>query len=186
MRVDTCKNLKVYIRYEMCKLILYMENRIWIKHIKDRKLIAIDPGKNGGIAVYSVDKDKLLEVVKMPDTPQDLLSFLSKYQVNSKCYLEKVGGLPGMGGSSMFNFGKGFGHLEMALLCRRIPTMEVTPQKWQKALQLGTKGNKSNTEWKNKLKARAQQLFPNVPMTLAVADALLILEYSKITERVAK
>lgn len=64
--------------------------------------------------------------------------------------------------------------------------MEVTPQKWQKALQLGTKGNKSNTEWKNKLKARAQQLFPNVPMTLAVADALLILEYSKITERVAK
>lgn len=81
-----------------------MENRIWIKHIKDRKLIAIDPGKNGGIAVYSVDKDKLLEVVKMPDTPQDLLSFLSKYQVNSKCYLEKVGGLPGMGGSSMFNF----------------------------------------------------------------------------------
>ena len=86
----------------------------------------------------------------------------------------------------MFNFGKGFGHLEMALLCRRIPTMEVTPQKWQKALQLGTKGNKSNTEWKNKLKARAQQLFPNVPMTLAVADALLLLEYSKITERVAK
>ena len=182
-----CKILKVYIRYEMCKLILYMENRIWLKHIKDRKLIAIDPGKNGGIAVYSVDKDKLLDVVKMPDTPQDLLSFLSKYQVNSKCYLEKVGGIPGQGGaSSMFNFGKGFGHLEMALLCRRIPTMEVTPQKWQKALQLGTKGNKSNTEWKNKLKARAQQLFPNVPMTLAVADALLILEYSKITERVAK
>ena len=164
-----------------------MENRIWIKHIKDKKLIAIDPGKNGGIAVYSVDKDKLLEVVKMPDTPQDLLLFLSKYQVNSKCYLEKVGGIPGQGGaSSMFNFGKGFGHLEMALLCRRIPTMEVTPQKWQKALQLGTKGNKSNTEWKNKLKARAQQLFPNVPMTLSVADALLILEYSKITERVAK
>lgn len=172
-----------------------MENRIWIKHIKDRKLIAIDPGKNGGIAVYSVDKDKLLEVVKMPDTPQDLLSFLSKYQVNSKCYLEKVGGLPGMGGSSMFNFGKGFGHLEMALLCRRIPTMEVTPQKWQKCLQLGNKGKKTTNEWKTKLKEKAQQLYPTVGADfglrtkqdwLNVSDALLILEYSKITERVAK
>lgn len=74
--LDIDKILKVYIRYEMRKLILYMENRIWIKHIKDRKLIAIDPGKNGGIAVYSVDKDKLLEVVKMPDTPQGLAFIL--------------------------------------------------------------------------------------------------------------
>ena len=86
----------------------------------------------------------------MPETPQEILSFLTAYQFNSICYLEKVGGLPGMGGSSMFNFGKGkgFGHLEMALLCRKIPTVEVTPQKWQKALQLGVKGKKSNTDWK--------------------------------------
>ena len=161
-----------------------MENKQRLKYIKDKKIIAIDPGKNGGIAVYSVNKDKLIEVVKMPDTPQDLLSFLSKYQVNSRCYLEKVGGIPGQGGaSSMFNFGKGFGHLEMALLCRRIPTMEVTPQKWQKCLQLGTKGNKSNTEWKNKLKTRAQQMYPDVQITLAISDALLILSYARIEER---
>lgn len=161
-----------------------MENKRWLKHLKDKKLIAIDPGKNGGIAVYSVDEDKLIEVVKMPDTPQDLLSFLSRYQVNSRAYLEKVGGIPGQGGaSSMFNFGKGFGHLEMALLARRIPTMEVTPQKWQKTLQLGTKGTKSTTEWKNKLKARAQQLYPDVTVTLALSDALLILEYSRMEER---
>lgn len=161
-----------------------MENKEWIKYLKDRKIIAIDPGAQGGIAIFSVDKDRLIEVVKMPDTPQDLLDLISKYQINSKCYLEKVGGLPGMGGSSMFNFGKGFGHLEMALLCRKIPTTEVTPQKWQKALQLGTKGHKSTSQWKNKLKAKAQQLYPKVPkITLAISDALLILEYARITEK---
>lgn len=161
-----------------------MENKEWIKYLKDRKIIAIDPGAQGGIAIFSVDKDRMIEVVKMPDTPQDLLDLISKYQINSKCYLEKVGGLPGMGGASMFNFGKGFGHLEMALLCRKIPTTEVTPQKWQKALQLGTKGHKSASQWKNKLKAKAQQLYPKVPkITLAISDALLILEYARITEK---
>lgn len=160
-----------------------MKGNEWIEYVKDRKLIAIDPGKNGGIAVYSIDRDKVIAVVKMPPTPQELLDFLSRHQVNSRCYLERVGGLPGMGGSAMFNFGKGFGHIEMALMCRRIPTMEVTPQKWQKVLQLGTKGHRSNSEWKNKLKARAQQLYPGVPMTLALSDALLILEYAKIVER---
>lgn len=162
-----------------------MENKEWIKYLKDRKIIAIDPGAQGGIAIFSVDKDRLIEVVKMPDTPQDLLDLISKYQINSKCYIEKVGGIPGQGGaSSMFNFGKGFGHLEMALLCRKIPTTEVTPQKWQKALQLGTKGHKSTSQWKNKLKAKAQQLYPKVPkITLAISDALLILEYARITEK---
>ncbi len=162
-----------------------MENRERVKYFKDRKIIAIDPGKNGGIAIYSVDKNRLLEVIKMPETPQEILSFLRIYQFNSVCYLEKVGGLPGMGGSSMFNFGKGFGHLEMALLCAKIPTNEILPQKWQKFLSLGTKGNKSTSEWKNKLKARAQQLFPSAgKITLAVSDALLILKYGIEVERV--
>lgn len=164
-----------------------MENKEWVKYLKDKKIIAIDPGANGGIAIFSVDKERLIEVVKMPDTPQDLLDLISKYQTNSICYLERVGGLPGMGGASMFNFGKGFGHLEMALLCRKIPTTEVTPQKWQKALQLGTKGHKSSSQWKNKLKAKAQQLYPKVPkITLATSDALLILEYARITEKGGK
>jgi len=153
----------------------------------DKKIIAIDPGKEGGIVVFDEDKRCLLAVEHMPETPKDLLIFISKYQKNSICFLEKVGGLPGMGGSAMFNFGKGFGHIEMALLARHIPTIEVTPQKWQKYLQLGSKGNKSTNEWKTKLKEVAQRLFPNVESTfnlktkkdwLRVADALLILHYA--------
>lgn len=169
-----------------------MENKEWIKYINDEKLITVDPGKEGGIVVFSLTKKEVIAVVHMPETPQDLLNFFTKYQKNSICYLEKVGGLPGMGGSSMFNFGKGFGHLEMALLCRKIPTMEVTPQKWQKELQLGTKGKKTTTQWKTKLKERAQQLYPSVGAKfnlktkqdwMRVSDALLILEYARITEK---
>lgn len=161
-----------------------MENKDRVKYFKDRKIIAIDPGKNGGIAIYSSERNQLVEVVKMPPTPQELLSFLRLYQFNSVCYLEKVGGLPGMGGSAMFNFGKGFGHIEMALLCAKIPTNEVLPQKWQKFLSLGTKGSKSTSEWKNKLKTRAEQLFPNAgKITLSTSDALLILKYGIENEK---
>lgn len=148
------------------------------------KIIAIDPGKSGGIAVFSTKKEKIIELVKMPDSPQDLLSFFEKHKEDSICYLEKVGGLPGMGGSSMFNFGRGVGHLEMALISIQIPTVEVTPQKWQKALQLGTKTGGTKVEWKNKLKIKAQKLYPYVgKITLATSDALLILEYARITEK---
>lgn len=161
-----------------------MENNERVKFFRHKKIIAIDPGNNGGIAVYSVDKGRVIEVVKMPETPQELLRFLRLYCFNSICYLEKVQGLPGMSASSMFNFGKGYGHLEMSLLACKIPTISVTPQKWQKTLQLGNKGNKSTTVWKNKLKAKAEQLFPYVgKITLAVSDALLILQYAITQEK---
>lgn len=168
-------------------------NPNWTKYIKDQKIIAIDPGKAGGIAVYSIDSKELIDLVEMPDTPQDLLNFFKHYQFNSRCYLEKVGGLPGMGASAMFNFGKGFGWIEMALIANKIPTMEVTPQKWQKELQLGTKGKKTTTQWKTKLKERAQQLYPSVGAKfnlkfkkdwLAVSDALLILHYARIVNKI--
>ena len=92
--------------------------------------------------------------------------------------------MPGQGGMAMFNFGKGFGHLEMALLGMGVPTVEVTPQKWQKSFQLGnSKSCSSKTEWKNKLKAKAQQLFPNIKVTLWSADALLLYHYGVHTEK---
>ena len=147
-------------------------------------IIGIDPGKKGGIAFYSPKINKIVEVIKMPETPQDLYDKLYSYSNNTICYLEKVGGMPGQGGSAMFNFGKGYGNLEMALLALKIPTVSVTPQVWQKALQLGTRSKTmSKTEWKNKLKAKAQQLFPYLKITLAISDALLICEYARIKEK---
>ena len=160
-----------------------MENKERAKFFKRNKIIAIDPGNNGGITIYSAEDKRVIESIKMPATPQELLNLLRIYSFNSVCYLEKVQGLPGMSGGGMFTFGRGYGHLEMALLCCKIPTMSVTPQKWQKELQLGNRGNKSTTEWKNKLKAKAEQLFPYMKITLAVSDSLLILQYAKMKEK---
>lgn len=144
------------------------------------RYIGIDPGKHGGIAVMGADGE-VLDVVKMPETPQDLLDFLEQYKDDSFCTLERVGGMPGNGGSAMFNFGKGYGHLQMALLALHIPTEDVTPNKWEKAYQLGSSGKYTKTEWKNRLKAKAQQMFPHLgkKITLATCDALLICEYGR-------
>ena len=145
-----------------------------------KKYIGIDPGDQGGIAVLSAD-GSVVEVAKMPATPMDLLDFLSRHKDDSFCVLERVGGLPGQGGSAMFNFGKGYGHLQMALLALGIPTNDVTPNKWEKSFQLGSSGKYGKTEWKNRLKAKAQQLFPSLgrKITLATCDALLIAEYGR-------
>lgn len=145
-----------------------------------KKYIGIDPGDQGGIAVLSAD-GSVVEVAKIPTTPMDVLDFLSKYKDDSYCILERVGGLPGQGGSAMFNFGKGYGHLQMALLALGIPTNDVTPNKWEKSFQLGSSGKYGKTEWKNRLKAKVQQLFPSLgrKITLATCDALLIAEYGR-------
>lgn len=145
-----------------------------------KNYIGIDPGKHGGIAVLD-ESGAVVDIVKMPETPQDLLGLLSQYKENSVCTLERVGGMPGNGGSAMFNFGKGYGHLQMALIALEIPTEDVTPNKWEKMYQLGSSGKFGKTEWKNKLKAKAQQLFPSLgkKITLATCDALLIAEYGR-------
>jgi hypothetical protein len=141
------------------------------------KLIAIDPGKNGGVAILR--EDKTIRIHKIPITPKDTEILFKMYQKDAVCFIEKVFGMPGRGGSAMFTFGQMYGWLEMALINSKIPTTQITPQKWIKFHGLGTKGSMTDTEWKNKLKARAQQLHPNVAVTLWNADALLILEYAK-------
>ena len=87
--------------------------------------------------------------------------------------VEKVASSPQMGVTSAFTFGKGYGFLCGILTALGVPWEQVTPQKWQKAMGCLSGGDK------NKTKARAQQLFPNLKITHAVADALLIAEYCK-------
>ncbi len=153
-------------------------------------IIAFDPGQKGGIAVIDSNGDPL-HVGNMPETAQDILLIVEKFKAfgDIKAYVEKVGGIPGQGASSAFNFGKGCGFIEMALLAQKIKTEYVTPQKWQKLYSVGkssiTKSTpKEKREHKNKLKAVAQRLFPQLgrKVTLLTCDALLIAEYGRKQE----
>ena len=155
-----------------------------------RAVIGIDPGLLGGIAVLDLEGN-VVSLTKMPETMQDILEYLRKYaggeqlfmRADAVCYLEKVGfGMPGQSSKATATFARHCGHLEMALLSLGIKTNEMTPQKWMKHYQLGKSSDYGKTEWKNKLKSLAQQLFPREKVTLAVSDALLIAEYGRKQE----
>ena len=138
--------------------------------------IGIDPGASGGIAVY--EDGHGMVATKMPETEADIaLEFQSwKLMGPSKAIIEKVHAMPGQGVTSMFSFGKNYGFLRGCLISLGIPFDEVTPQTWQKALGCLTKGDK------NVSKAKAQQLFPGIKVTHAIADSLLIAEYLRRRE----
>ena len=144
--------------------------------------IGIDPGLKGGIAVLD-GGGSVVKVCNMPETPQDILEFFEEYSgQDAACVLEDVGhGIPGQSSKATATFARHNGHLEMALLALSIPTEKVTPQKWQKTYQLGSSKGIDKRVWKNKLKAKAQQLFPSLgkKVTLYTCDALLIAEYGR-------
>ena len=150
-------------------------------------IIAIDPGASGGIVTGRI-KCGVIDVIPMPETETDVVSIIRNCviadQMNDEetiCVIEKVGGYaggPGQPGSAMFGFGKNVGIIYGALLMSQVRIEEVTPQKWQKALSLGTKSGMDKKDWKNKLKAMAQRLYPTQKVTLKTADALLIFEYA--------
>jgi len=142
--------------------------------------IGIDPGASGGIAFIPDNLPSEAWASKMPETLADLWDILDGVGFDSTSHhacLEKVHSMPGQGVASSFKFGQGFGHLEMALTASRIPFTYVTPQKWQKELGCLTGGDK------NVSKARAQQLFPHLKITHAIADSLLIAEYCRRTNK---
>jgi crossover junction endodeoxyribonuclease RuvC len=134
--------------------------------------LGIDPGKSGGIAVLS-PTGVIDCMVKMPQTEADLYYLLRSFDGDGRAMVEHVHASPQMGVVSAFTFGKGYGALLMALTAAKIKFDEVSPRKWQGALQCLTKGDK------NVSKRRAQQLFPGLTITHATADALLIAEFCR-------
>jgi hypothetical protein len=140
--------------------------------------IGLDPGKGGGIAAVD-DCGGVVGVVPMPETDQDILDSMLPYTVtDTRACLEFVRSSPQMGVTSAFTFGRGYGGLRMALAALQIPYTEVLPAKWQQALGCRSKGDKNVT------KRRAQELFPHVKVTHAVADALLIAEYCRLSRAI--
>lgn len=148
-------------------------------------ILAIDPGANGGFAFRN---DKGVVSDKLPATEGDINLLVEMFSVSGVgvCYLEDLVKYAGtrMPGSAMAVYASNWGFLKGVLMARGWRIVLVRPQKWQKALGLGSSVGGEKTAWKNKLKAQAQQLYPGVKVTLANADALLILRYAELEERV--
>ena len=148
-------------------------------------ILAIDPGVSGGIAIWR--ESQPVNTAPMPPTEGDVLNLLRELVVdpaNTVAVVEQVGGYVGKAqpASTAFTFGRGYGFTLGCLQTLGVRVELVRPQKWQKALGLGSaSGCASKSEWKNKLKALAQRLYPNLKPTLATADALLILDFAHRT-----
>lgn len=143
-------------------------------------IIGIDPGQSGGIAVieYTISTYSAL-AVSMPDTESDVIAeiLLAKRSAGPViAYLEQVNAMPKQGVSSTFKFGLSYGFLRGALAALEIRRNFVRPQVWQKALGCMSKGDKNVT------KRKAQEQFPDIKITHAIADSLLIAEYGRRVE----
>jgi hypothetical protein len=159
-----------------------------------KTIIAIDPGKSGGIAVGIVGPDSgLVTCYPMPATDGDVLALLRDVTAAAViknrelvAYIELVCGYTGGAGapgSAMFNFGMGFGFLKGVVMTLGIRLVLVRPQEWQKSFHLGSASICSKkSDWKRKLKAEAQRLFVGQSVTLKTADALLILDWARRQE----
>jgi len=147
--------------------------------------IGIDPGQSGGIAIISPTGN--MSIHKMPPTEHDTNVILEKVAIycahhNSPpyCLIEGVHSFPGQGVSSSFKFGRNYGFLRGVLVANKIPFNEVSPQKWQKFFGLQKKSKEeSKTVHKNRIKEKAQQLHPELKITLATSDAVIICEYCR-------
>lgn len=157
--------------------------------------IGIDPGASGGIAVISnIAGDLEVRLSNMPKTDLEMWGFFNDFQPSWKSTvvcLERVTGFVGGSkatGAQMFKLGVNYGHLRMCVLGNSLELHEPTAIQWQQALNIhgretvvtdGVKVKESDTSFKNRLKERAQALYPKSRPTLKTCDALLIAHYCK-------
>lgn len=146
--------------------------------------IGLDPGVGGGIAF--IIPAPIVKCIKMPATQKDIWQWLvyAKKEGNDATFaiIEKVNtGFPGTSKSAMAKLYGSYKELTMVLSFLGIPFLEVTSSKWQTGLEIPSRtATENRTHWKNRLKAKAQQLFPGVNVTLHTADALLIAYYCRL------
>jgi hypothetical protein len=137
-------------------------------------IIGIDSGKSGAICFMSNDKG--IHFIKLDETEADIYKFVEGCSItltDTFAYIENVHSMPKQGVVSAFTFGRNFGFLIGILTALKIPYEFVSPQKWQKAMGCMSHGDKNVT------KSAAQRLFPDIKITHAIADALLICEYGR-------
>ena len=100
--------------------------------------LGIDPGKSGGVAMVSKNRNMVF-AVKMPQTEEGIARLFEEIGIENRpdaCYLEHVHAVPSQGVTSMFNFGANYGAIKTGLYAARIDFNIVSPVKWQKTVGL--------------------------------------------------
>ena len=153
-------------------------------------IIGIDPGQDGAMVLLAPEGRGVTATIVQSKglTDTDTVLTLNEWWVlvhglgggRGHAFIERVSSSPQMGVKSAFSFGYSYGVQRACLLAAGIPFDDVVPSKWQKPFGLIRKDkDEPITQKKNRHKAKAQQLFPGIKVTHAIADALLIAEYGR-------
>ena len=152
------------------------------------KIIGIDPGLSGGIAV--LENNKVLSIFDMPVMSEGKKN---KRQLNSaqlvklikdniskneevSVVVEQVNAMPGQGVTSMFNFGQTFGAIKGVCAALGLPIFFVRPAKWKKHFELINSSKDSS-------RTKAIEMYPSLSNDLAKkkdvnkSDAILIARF---------
>ena len=112
------------------------------------KIIGIDPGLSGAIAI--LENNKVLNIFDMPVMAEgkknkrqlnsaQLVSIIkdsTKPDAEIAVVVEQVNAMPGQGVTSMFNFGQTFGAIKGICAALNLPIFFVRPSKWKKHFEL--------------------------------------------------
>ena len=149
------------------------------------KIIGIDPGLSGGIAV--LENNQVLSIFDMPVMSEGKknkrqlnsaqLVTLIKENIKSSedvaVIVEQVNAMPGQGVTSMFNFGQTFGAIKGVCAALGLPIFFVRPSKWKKHFELINSSKDSS-------RTKAIEMYPAFSNQLAKkkdvnkSDAILI------------
>ena len=160
------------------------------------KIIGIDPGLSGAIAI--LENNKVLNLFNMPVMPEGkknkrqlnsaLLVDLLRENIAStdevSVVVEQVNAMPGQGVTSMFNFGQTFGAIKGICAALNLPIFFVRPSKWKKHFELINSSKDSS-------RTKAIEMYPKLSNQLAKkkdvnkSDAILIARFfseTRLTE----
>ena len=151
------------------------------------RIIGIDPGLSGGIAV--LDDLKIFDLFDMPIMPEGkknknqlnsamLVNIIKNHIVIGQTFVivEQVSAMPGQGVTSMFNFGQTFGSIKGICAALNLPIFYVRPNKWKKHFELINSS-------KDASRTKVIEMYPTLSNDLAKkkdvnkSDAILIARY---------
>jgi len=146
--------------------------------VQEKGIVAFDPGKSGGASVLHLNGSIELHGFKTESGYLDILSPLvpASYDV----VIEDVPAFVSSATSnaSSFKLGYNFGFIVGMSRAGGFATHLIRPQAWQKGLK-GLSSRMGYTERKRMLKDNAVRLHPDLKITHATADAVLIMDYWK-------
>jgi hypothetical protein len=146
----------------------------------NQTIVAVDPGVGGGFAVKTADEILLFP---MPESLPDMAQLLIGFKLaDSHLWIEKVPKFVSKltPAASVATLHENYGIIQGLAYSQGYALHRVEPKIWQEPLGLGgRKACATGPEWKRKLRAKAQELYPHLDVSLKNCDALLILHYAQ-------